>query len=88
MVLELLIACGAAAWHSAEPVRADIILVSVVNTTDAGDLADAGLIYGHLACWELQCDLRFAAVCGSLSTWAAGGTAAQPTLEEAVKYVP
>jgi len=31
--------------------------------------------------------LRLACVCGALSTQKAGGTEAQPTLDEAMKYV-
>jgi sugar/nucleoside kinase (ribokinase family) len=38
--------------------------------------------------WGLKKSLALAAVCGSLSTRAAGGVAAQPTLEEALGYVP
>ena len=78
---------GAAARRGGETAQADIVPVKVIDTTGAGDSFDAGFIYGYLAGWELQRVLRFAAVCGSLSTQAAGGTAAQPTLEEAMKYV-
>jgi sugar/nucleoside kinase (ribokinase family) len=62
--------------------------VEVVDTVGAGDSFDAGFLYGHLNGWELKKSLALAVVCGSLSTRAAGGVAAQPTLEEALGYVP
>ncbi|MGI6207057.1 MAG: carbohydrate kinase family protein [Anaerolineae bacterium] len=58
--------------------------VKVVDTTGAGDSFDAGLIYGFLHGWDLERSLRLGCACGALSTRAAGGTAAQPTLEEAL----
>lgn len=64
--------------------QAEALPVSVVETTGAGDSFDAGFIYGYLAGWDIERALRLGCVCGSLSTQAAGGTAAQPTLEEAM----
>lgn len=61
--------------------------VAVVDTVGAGDSFDAGFIYGHLAGWDIEHALRLACACGSLSTRAAGGTAAQPTLEEALAFL-
>ena len=63
------------------------IPVRVVDTVGAGDTFDAGFIYGYLNDWGLEKSLRLACVCGALSTQAAGGTAAQPTLEEALKFL-
>ena len=76
---------GALARHGREVARAASLPVAVVDTTGAGDTFDAGFIYGYLAGWELPRSLRLACVCGALSTRAAGGTAAQPTLAEALK---
>lgn len=67
--------------------RADIVPVDLVDTTGAGDSFDAGFVYGYLAGWDLARTLRFAGACGSLSTRAAGGTAAQATLAEALAQV-
>ena len=78
---------GAIVQHAGQRHQADIIPVNVVDTTGAGDSFDAGFIYGHLAGWELQHTLRFANVCGSLSTRAVGGTLSQATLEEALTYL-
>jgi sugar/nucleoside kinase (ribokinase family) len=65
----------------------EAIPVEVVDTVGAGDSFDAGLLYGILSGWDLRRMLRLAAVCGGLSTRAAGGTAAQPTLAEALAYL-
>jgi sugar/nucleoside kinase (ribokinase family) len=73
-------------WRS-QKVRVAPIPVEVVDTVGAGDSFDAGFIYGFLQKWDLEKTLRLACVCGSLSTQEAGGTAAQPTLEAAMKYV-
>ncbi len=75
---------GALARCGDEIVQAEALPVTVVDTTGAGDSFDAGFIYGYLAGWELPRTLRLACACGSLSTRAAGGTSAQPTLAEAL----
>lgn len=67
--------------------RAATIPVEVVDTVGAGDTFDAGFIYGYLQGWELRLCLRMGAVCGSLSTQAAGGVKGQPTLDEALRYM-
>lgn len=70
-------------------VRAPALPVPVADTTGAGDLFDAGFVYGFVQGWGLEGTLRLACACGSLSTRAAGGTAAQPTLaEDARRYDP
>jgi sugar/nucleoside kinase (ribokinase family) len=75
---------GAIARRGADIYRADALPVAVVETTGAGDSFDAGFIYGYLAGWDIPRALRLGCVCGSLSTQAAGGVAAQPTLAEAL----
>jgi len=67
--------------------RTSTIPVNFVDTVGAGDSFNAGFLYGYLNGWEMDKSLRLAAVCGALSTRAAGGVAAQPTLEEALHYV-
>jgi sugar/nucleoside kinase (ribokinase family) len=74
---------GGVARRGGESARAPAPPVAVVETTGAGDSFDAGFIYGYLRGWALLRTLRLACACGSLSTRAAGGTAAQPTLAEA-----
>ncbi len=75
---------GGLAMSGNEVVRSEAIPADVVDTTGAGDSFDAGFIAGRLADWPLERCLAFAVACGSLSTRAAGGTAAQPTMGEAL----
>ena len=78
---------GAVAKQGAEEARAPILDVEVVDTTGAGDSFDAGFLYGFLNDGSLEKSLRLACACGSLSTRAVGGTAAQATLEEALEVL-
>ncbi|HZP90241.1 MAG TPA: carbohydrate kinase family protein [Actinomycetota bacterium] len=67
-----------------EVARSESIAAEVVDTTGAGDSFDAGFLAGRLNGWPLSRCLQLAVACGSLSTRAAGGTAGQPTMEEAL----
>ena len=78
---------GAAVQQGGEFVQKPGLPVTVVDTTGAGDSFDAGFVYGHLGGWPLERTLALAMACGACSTRAAGGTAAQPTLEEALALV-
>ena len=78
---------GALACRGDETASVCALGGNVVDTVGAGDSFDAGFIYGFLNNWTLEKALWLAAVCGSLSTRAAGGTDAQPTIEEAMRYV-
>src|SRR5215207_7117912 len=73
-------ASGAAAMHGATFAEAAAPSVQVVDAVGAGDSFDAGFVYGTLAGWPLDRSLALAVACGALSTRAAGGTTAQPTL--------
>ena len=75
---------GAAAIRGGERAEVAAPEVAVVDAVGAGDSFDAGFVCGTLAGWSLGRCLRLGVVCGALSTRAAGGTAAQPTLEEAL----
>ena len=79
---------GALARRGGEQAAARALPMVVVDTVGAGDSFDAGFIYGHLAGWGLERTLQFACACGSLSTRAAGGTAGQPSLYEALAHLP
>jgi len=61
--------------------------VEAVDTTGAGDSFNAGFLHRWLAGAPLVECLRLGAACGALSTLGLGGTAAQPTLEEAEALV-
>ncbi len=78
---------GALGMFKSQRVRAKSIPVNVVDTVGAGDSFDAGFIFGYLNNWSLEKSLRLACVCGALSTQKAGGTDAQPALEEAMKFL-
>jgi sugar/nucleoside kinase (ribokinase family) len=80
-------AAGAIACKSDEVASVPALQVQVVDTVGAGDTFDAGFLYGFLSDWNLEKCLRLAVACGSLSTRAAGGTAAQPTLDEVIQYL-
>ena len=75
---------GGLARHGREMVAAPSLSVEVVDTTGAGDSFNAGYLYGYLNEMSLEASLSLACACGSLSTRAAGGTAAQPTIDEAM----
>ena len=77
-------AAGAQAWWPDGTCRAPGIAVSVVDTTGAGDSFDAGFLAGRLRGLPIQQCLAMAVAAGSLSTRAAGGTAAQPGEAELV----
>ncbi len=79
---------GAIACRGEEVAQAGAPPIQVVDTVGAGDTFDAGFLYGFLNDWSLDKALSLAVACGSLSTRSAGGTAAQPTLDEAMNYVP
>jgi sugar/nucleoside kinase (ribokinase family) len=77
---------GAQGWRAMDRARVAAYPVPVVDTVGAGDCFDSGFIFGYLSGWTLQRSLELAVACGSLSTRAAGGTAAQPTLAEALGH--
>jgi sugar/nucleoside kinase (ribokinase family) len=74
---------GALAWTDDGPVTASGLDVAVVDTVGAGDSFNAGFLAGQLGGYGIAASLELATACGSLSTRAAGGTAAQATLAEA-----
>ncbi len=78
---------GALARCGAEETRCPAIPVQVADTVGAGDSFDAGFVCGFLRGWPLEDCLKLAVSCGSLSTRAYGGTAAQPTLPEALDAI-
>jgi sugar/nucleoside kinase (ribokinase family) len=61
--------------------------VEVADTIGAGDAFDAGFLAGYLAGRSPVEALKLAVACGSLSVRAVGGTAGQPTLDEASALV-
>lgn len=80
-------AAGVIAGNGKQAAIAHALPMKVVDTVGAGDSFNAGFLYGWLNSWDLEKALRLGAVCGSLSTRAAGGTTAQPSLEEASHFL-
>ena len=78
---------GALARRGDEVARAAALPVKVMDTVGAGDSFNAGFLYGWLNGWSLEKAVKLAVACGSLSTRLAGGTHAQPTLDEAMRYL-
>ncbi len=76
---------GALGVSKGQKIRVASIPVKVIDTVGAGDSFDAGFIYGYLQGWPFKKTLRAAAICGALSTQAAGGTQAQATLDEVLR---
>jgi sugar/nucleoside kinase (ribokinase family) len=73
---------GARAWWPEGVCAAPGRAVDVVDTTGAGDSFNAGFLAARLSGRPMAEAVAWAAVAGSLSTRAAGGTAAQATPEE------
>ena len=78
---------GALGISKGKKIRVPSIPIQVVDTVGAGDSFDAGFLFGWLNGWSLRETLALAVACGSLSTRSAGGTPAQPTLAEAMRYL-
>lgn len=81
-------AAGALAVRGTGQVTVTAPEFDVVDTIGAGDSLAAGVVYGLLAGWSLERTVRLGVTCGSLSTRACGGTAAQPDLREALAHCP
>ena len=77
-----------AAAPDTEPIRVRPPVGAVpVDTIGAGDSFDAGLLAGLLRGDSVERALAIGCACGALSTRAAGGTTAQPTLGEALAAI-
>ena len=61
--------------------------VVAVDTTSAGDLFHAGMLYALLHEWSTPHALRFAAAAAALECTALGGRTAIPALERVVGFV-
>jgi sugar/nucleoside kinase (ribokinase family) len=78
---------GCMALQDGNIVATPAFQVDTVDTTGAGDSFNAGFLHAWLRGAPLGDAMTFAAACGAISTLAAGGTSAQPTEEEARKFL-
>lgn len=80
---------GLAFEHGRRVAAAPGLVLEVVDTTGAGDSFDAGYLAAYLDAAGDESDrLRWAAVAGSLSVRARGGTGAQATRSELAGVLP
>jgi sugar/nucleoside kinase (ribokinase family) len=78
---------GALSHDGSSVVRVPALKVKTVDSVGAGDSFDAGYVTAVLNGFGRERALAIAAACGSLSTRATGGTAAQPTWNLALESV-
>jgi ribokinase len=81
-------AAGGFAAADGRIVRASGLALDVIDTTGAGDSFDAGFLAAWTEGRDLTEAVRWGAIAGSLSTRAAGGTAAQATRAELLGELP
>jgi sugar/nucleoside kinase (ribokinase family) len=74
-----------AARAGADPVSVRAPVVAALDAVGAGDSFDAGVLAALLDGQSVERALALGCACGALSTRAVGGTAAQPTLAEALE---
>lgn len=73
--------------NKGKKIRLDAHNVDAVDTTGAGDIFNAGFIYGFLNGWDLEKTARFANGAGALSVTKLGGTTAAPTIEQIEEFI-
>jgi sugar/nucleoside kinase (ribokinase family) len=57
------------------------------DTIGAGDAFDAGIIYAHLAGWDLERSARFASAVAALTLGGIGGSQTAPTLVQVEEFL-
>jgi sugar/nucleoside kinase (ribokinase family) len=83
LVVGKLGADGAMVLDGGRPIHVPAFKVTPLDTTGAGDSFNSGFLHAWLRTAPLRDCLRLGSACGALSTRGLGGTARQPTLEEA-----
>ena len=80
-------ALGAMTFDNGVAVRVPAFPVKTLDTTGAGDSFDAGFLHAWLRGEPVLSCLRLGGACGALSTLGLGGTASQPSLDEAEAFL-
>lgn len=80
-------AAGGLVHDGSTVITASALSVEPVDTVGAGDSFDAGFVAAVLRGHKRERALSIAVACGSLSTRAAGGTAAQPDWDQATGHL-
>lgn len=70
-----------------ETVRMPAFRVPVVDVTSAGDVFNAGFLYGFLAGWPLERTARFACACGALAVSRVGSAGIMAGVEEVEAFL-
>jgi sugar/nucleoside kinase (ribokinase family) len=83
LIVAKLGAGGAMTLDKGKTLRVPAFKVAPLDTTGAGDSFGSGFLHAWLRGAPLLDGLRLGSACGALSTLGLGGTARQPTLEEA-----
>ena len=78
---------GCMAIHKGAVVSVPAFAVEPVDTTGAGDTFNAGFLHAWLEGKTLIEAMRFGAACGALATLGLGGTANQPTVDQAQAFI-
>ena len=86
-IVAKLASLGAMTMGSDGVVRASAFPVKPLDTTGAGDSFNAGFLHAWLRGEPTLACLRLGAACGALSTLGLGGTARQPSLDEAQAFL-
>ena len=87
IVIAKLGAEGSMTVQNDRPVLIPGFVVKAIDTTGAGDSFNAGFLHSWLEKKPIVDAMRFASACGALSTMALGGTAGQPTADEASAFL-
>ncbi len=80
-------AAGCIAASGGEACRCPAFRVQVVDVTSAGDIFDAGLLYGILSGWSLAESLRFASACGAIAVARTGASGIMTGAEQVQEFL-
>jgi sugar/nucleoside kinase (ribokinase family) len=78
---------GCLAGNWAQAWRCPAFRVRVVEVTSAGDVFDAGFLYGFLSGWDLPAAARFAGACGAIAVGHAGSRGIMAGLQEVQEFL-